>query len=161
MEERNKQIDLRVSESQAANFLIWAVEKNKKETVEELISQGVSVTAKSNAAICKAAEKGYEEIFEILLNAGADARARNNYPLEVAATNGFDEIIESIALHDPDALNVNNYAINYAINDGHIDTVEKLLALGVKVYNDADDIIYQAKLEGYDEIAKILEAKRA
>ena len=153
---RNKILDISLSEAQAAEILIWAVEKNNKDLVKLLIKQGVPVNAKNDSAICKAADKGHEEIFEMLLNVGADAKARHNYPLEVAATNGYDEIIESIAVHDPEALKTDNYAINYAVSCGHITTVEKLLALGVKLTHDNDGIINQAEFEGYNDIAELL-----
>ena len=123
--------------------LHWAVQQDRLDIVQALISAGANVNAKNrygSTPLVLAATNGNASVTEVLLKAGADVRVsvpETGSVLIAAARTGNPEVIKLLLAAGADVNFAERYsgqtALMWAAAEGHSEAVKALLAGGAKV----------------------------
>jgi ankyrin repeat protein len=137
------------SEPDGTTPLHWAIQQDRTDVVDALLSAGANVNAKNRYGVTPlvlAATTGDASVVAALLKAGADFRVsvpETGSVLNTAARTGNPEVIKLLLAAGADVNFADKYsgqtALMWAGAEGHAEAVKALLAGGAKVDQQAHD----------------------
>ena len=131
-------IDVEAKDKRSYTALHWAVERQKTDMIEFLLSTkygnsaNVDSTAQKMTPLHIAAENGVSQIVDFLLDNGADCNTCSTYgwaPLHFAAKKGHTEVVQSLLQSGADATiatDDSRIPLHWAAENGHIVCVRLL-----------------------------------
>ena len=169
--ERGADVDARNDNGGTA--LMFAAIPGHVETMTLLIEHGADVNAVGHfnwTALMVAASKGHGDSVRLLLHDGADPNVQDTYgwtPLMRAVYGNKRDAVAALLEHERLNLEVRDErgatALHVAVERGHSALVARLLARGAdpRSIDDAGrGLRYKASIQGHDEIASMLEARK-
>ncbi|PCD34539.1 hypothetical protein FGRA07_08857 [Fusarium graminearum] len=149
--------------------LVWTVERNQIELLQELISQGANVNLPAKDGwncLNLAADTANHEILQVLLNNGADVAGINgNYGLTAlhwAADIGDSQAVEILISHgsNVDAQStIGSYPLHLAANNGCVKTILALLEADASIQcldHKGFSPLHEACRRGHDDAVQLL-----
>ena len=153
--------------------LMFAAIPGHLETMRLLIDHGADVNALGHfnwTALMVAASKGHEDSVRLLLRNGADPNVQDTYgwtPLMRAVYGNKRGAVAALLEHEHLNLEVRDErgatALHVAVERGRSALVAQLLASGADPgsFDDAGrNLLHKASVQGYDDIASMLEAHK-
>ena len=166
-------VDVNARNDNGGTALMFAAIPGHVETIALLVDHGADVNASGHfnwTALMVAASKGHGESVRLLIERGADPNVQDTYgwtPLMRAIYGNKYEAVIVLLEHDRVDLEARDErgatALHVAVERGRTALVAELLAHGAdpgSIDDAGRGLLHKASVQGYDEIASMLEARR-
>ena len=166
-------VDVNARNDNGGTALMFAAIPGHLETMRLLIEHGADIDAYGHfnwTALMVAASKGHGDSVRLLLRNGADPNVQDTYgwtPLMRAVYGNKHDAVVALLEHQRLDLEARDErgatALHVAVERGRSALVARLLAFGAdpgSIDDAGRNLLHKASVQGYDEIASMLEARK-